>query len=143
MKWMGDRWVYVTPHGILWPRSGDWIVTDQNGRATVLRDEEFQRVYFPFPKDAAGCREAWAVVDAHVRAKVLAAESAGRTASGHMPARLTGGNAAPKARPAATHGIRESTASGRARQTPKTRQARRSDRRNQGERYAPVAQGSA
>ena len=22
MKRMGDRWVYLTPHGILWPRSG-------------------------------------------------------------------------------------------------------------------------
>jgi hypothetical protein len=82
MKWVRGRWVYVTPHGILWPRSGDWIVTDRNGRATVLRDEEFQRVYFSLPEDAAGFRERWAVVDPHVRAKVLAAESAGRTVTG-------------------------------------------------------------
>ena len=77
MKWMGDRWVYLTPHGILWPRSGDWIVTDQNGRATVLRDEEFQRVYVPCPPDGAGYREPWAVTDALVRAHLLAAERAG------------------------------------------------------------------
>jgi hypothetical protein len=82
MKWVRGRWVYVTPHGILWPRSGDWIVTDRNGRATVLRDEEFQRVYFPCPLDAAGCREPWAVTDAPVRARVLTADSAGATASG-------------------------------------------------------------
>src|SRR5215212_2045858 len=78
MKWMGDRCAYLTSQGILWPRSGDWIVTDQNGRAAVLRDEEFQRVYFPCPKDAAGCRERWAGIDVQVRAKVLAAERAGR-----------------------------------------------------------------
>jgi len=78
MQWMSGRWVYATPQGMLWPRSGDWIVTDQNGRAAVLRDEEFQRVYFPCPKDAAGCRERWAGIDAQVRAKVLAAERAGR-----------------------------------------------------------------
>ncbi len=41
MQWMGGRWVYLTAHGMLWPRSGDWIVTDQNGRAAVLRDESF------------------------------------------------------------------------------------------------------
>src|SRR5215212_5041039 len=82
MKWMEDRWVYLTPHGILWPRSGDWIVTDQNGRATVLLDEEFQRVSFSLPEVAAGFRERWAVVDPHVRAKVLAEESAGRTVTG-------------------------------------------------------------
>ena len=51
MKWMGDRWAYLTSQGILWPRSGDWIVTDQNGRAAVLRDEEFQRVYVPCPQE--------------------------------------------------------------------------------------------
>jgi hypothetical protein len=79
MQWVRDRWVYVTPHGMLWPRSGDWIVTDQNGRA-VLRDEEFQRVYFPCPEDATGCRERWATRDAPVRAQMLAAESARRTA---------------------------------------------------------------
>src|SRR5215213_3778680 len=78
MHWMEDRWVYLSSHGMLWPRSGDWIVTDQNGRAAVVRDEEFQRVYFPCPKDAAGCRERWAGIDAQVRAKVLAAERAGR-----------------------------------------------------------------
>ena len=82
MKWVRGRWVYVTPHGTLWPRSGDWIVTDRNGRASVLRDEEFQRVYFSWPDDAAGFRERWAVVDPRVRAKVLSAESAGRTATG-------------------------------------------------------------
>ena len=82
MQWMGDRWVYLTPHGILWPRSGDWIVTDQNGRAAVLRNEEFQRVYAPCPQDAAGYRERWAVSDAPVRARVLTAESPGCTASG-------------------------------------------------------------
>ena len=54
MQWVRDRWVYVTPYGMLWPRSGDWIVTDQNGRGVVLRDEEFQRVYAPCPADAAG-----------------------------------------------------------------------------------------
>jgi len=80
MKWVRGRWVYVTPHGILWPRSGDWIVTDRNGRATVLRDEEFQRGYFPCPKDAMGCRERWVGSDAQVRAQVHTAESAGRTA---------------------------------------------------------------
>jgi hypothetical protein len=82
MRWVRGRWVYVTPHGMLWPSSGDWIVTDQNGRAAVLRDEEFQRVYFPCPEDAAGCRERWAGIDAHVRAQVLTADSARRTASG-------------------------------------------------------------
>ena len=70
MKWLGDRWVYPTPHGILWPRSGDWIVTDQNGRAAVLRDEEFQRGYVPCPPDAAGGRARLAVTDAPVRAPV-------------------------------------------------------------------------
>jgi hypothetical protein len=78
MRWVRGRWVYVTPHGMLWPRSGDWIVTDQNGRAAVLRNEEFERVYFPCPKDTAGCRERWAVGDAPVRAHVLTADSAGR-----------------------------------------------------------------
>ena len=82
MRWVGDRWVYLTAHGILWPRSGDWIVTDQNGRAAVLRDEEFQRVYFPCPPDAAGCREGWAVSEAQVRARVLTADRAEATASG-------------------------------------------------------------
>ena len=82
MQWMSGRWVYVTPHGMLWPRSEDRIVTDQNGRAAVLRDEEFQRVYFPCPPDAAGCRERWVVSGAQVRARVLTADSAGRTASG-------------------------------------------------------------
>ena len=77
MQWVRDRWVYVTPYGMLWPRSGDWIVTDQNGRAAVLRDEEFQRVYVPCSQDASRCRERWAVTDAPVRAKVLAAERAG------------------------------------------------------------------
>jgi hypothetical protein len=57
MQWVRGRWVYVTPHGMLWPRSGDWIVIDQNGRATVLRDEEFERVYVPCSEDATGCRE--------------------------------------------------------------------------------------
>jgi hypothetical protein len=57
MRWVRGRWVYVTPHGMLWPRSGDWIVIDQNGRATVLRDEEFERVYVPCSEDATGCRE--------------------------------------------------------------------------------------
>ena len=80
MQWVRGRWVYVTPHGMLWPRSGDWIVTDRTGRAAVLQDEDFQRAYFPCPKDAAGGRERWAVVDAHVRAQVLKAESPGRTA---------------------------------------------------------------
>jgi hypothetical protein len=78
MQWVRGRWVYMTPHGMLWPRSGDWLVTDQNGRAAVLRDEEFQRVYVPCPNDAAGCRERWAVRDAPVRAQVLTADSAGR-----------------------------------------------------------------
>src|SRR5215217_4403013 len=82
MKWMGDRWVYLTSHGIVWPRSGDWIVTDQTGRAGVLRDEEFQRVYFPCPPDAAGCRERWATSEAQVRERMLTADSAGRTVSG-------------------------------------------------------------
>ena len=82
MKWIGGRWAYLSSHGILWPRSGDWIVTDQHGRATVLRDEEFQRGYVPCPPDAAGCREQWAVSDAQVRARGLVADSAGRTASG-------------------------------------------------------------
>ena len=79
MQWVRGRWVYVTPHGMLWPRSGDWIVTDRNGRASVLRDEEFQRVYFSCPEDAAGLRERWVVVDSHVRAQVLTADRAGRT----------------------------------------------------------------
>ncbi len=82
MRWVGGRWVYVTPHGMLWPRSGDWIVTDQNGRAAVLRAEEFQRGYFPCPEDAAGCRERWAGIEAHVRAQALSMDSAGHTASG-------------------------------------------------------------
>jgi hypothetical protein len=76
MKWMGDRWVYLTPHGILWPRSGDWIVTDQNGRATVLGDAEFQRLYVPAPQHATRDRERWAVTEAPVRAPVLTAERA-------------------------------------------------------------------
>jgi hypothetical protein len=87
MQWVGGRWVYVTPHGILWPRSGDWIVTDQNGRAAVLGDQEFQRAYSPCPTDAAECRERWAGIDAHVRAQVLTADSAGRIARG--PSRLS------------------------------------------------------
>ncbi len=87
MQWVRGRWVYVTPHGMLWPRSGDWIVTDRTGRAAVLRDEEFQRGYFPHPRDAAGCRERWAVVDAHVRAQVLTADSAGHSA--RRPSRLS------------------------------------------------------
>src|SRR4051812_28956508 len=82
MKGGGDRWVYLSSQGMLWPRSGDWIVTDQNGRAAVLRDEEFQRVYVPCPPDAAGCRERWAVMDDHTRARVLTADSPGRSASG-------------------------------------------------------------
>jgi hypothetical protein len=82
LQWVRGRWVYVTPHGILWPHSGDWIVTDRNGRASVLRDEEFQRIFFSCPEDAASFRERWAAVDPHVRAKVLTAESAGRTARG-------------------------------------------------------------
>jgi hypothetical protein len=82
MRWVGDRWVYLTAHGILWPRSGDWIVTDQNGRAAVLRDEEFQRVYVPCPANAPGCREQWAVMDAHVRVQGLTAESPGPSARG-------------------------------------------------------------
>jgi len=82
MQWVRGSWAYVTPHGILWPRSGDWIVTDRNGRAAVLRDEEFQRVYVPCPTDATGGRENWAMVDAYVRAKVLTAESAARTGRG-------------------------------------------------------------
>jgi hypothetical protein len=86
MQWVRDRWVYVTPHGMLWPRSGDWIVTDQNGRAAVLRDEEFQRVYFPCPPDAAGCRERWTGSDAPVRARVFTAKSAARTT--REPSRL-------------------------------------------------------
>jgi hypothetical protein len=82
MQWISGRGVYPTSHGLLWPRSGDWIVTDQNGRAAVLRDEEFQRVYFPCPPDAAGCREGRAVSEAQVRGRVLTADSAGATASG-------------------------------------------------------------
>jgi hypothetical protein len=77
MQWMGDRWVYPTAHGILWPRSGDWIVTDQYGCAAVLRDDEFQRGYVPCPPDATGYREPWAVTDAPVRAPVRTAERAG------------------------------------------------------------------
>ena len=87
MQWVRGRWVYVTPYGMLWPRSGDWIVTDRTGRAAVLRDDEFQRAYLPCPTDAAGGRERWAVVDAHVRAQVLTADSAGRTPRG--PTRLS------------------------------------------------------
>jgi len=68
MKWVGNRWVYLTARGILWPRSGDWIVTDQNGRAAVLGNEEFQRVFFPCSTDATRCRERRAVTDAHVQA---------------------------------------------------------------------------
>jgi len=82
MHWMEDRWVYLSSHGMLWPRSGDWIVTDQNGRAAVVRDEEFQRVYVPCPNDAPGGRERWVDSDAQVRAQVRTAESAGRTVSG-------------------------------------------------------------
>jgi hypothetical protein len=82
MQWVRGRWIYVTPHGMLWPRSGDWIVTDRNGRASVLRDEEFPRGYVSCAEDAAGFRERWAVVDPPVRAQVLAAQSAGRTARG-------------------------------------------------------------
>ena len=87
MQWVRGRWVYVTPYGMLWPRSGDWIVTDRAGRAAVLRDDEFQRVYFSCPEDAAGFRERWAVVDPHVRAQVITADSVGRTARG--PTRLS------------------------------------------------------
>jgi hypothetical protein len=87
MQWVRGRWVYVTPYGMLWPRSGDWIVTDRTGRAAVLRDDEFQRAYLPCPTDAAGGRERWAVVDAHVRAQVLTADSAGRAPRG--PSRLS------------------------------------------------------
>jgi hypothetical protein len=82
MQWVRGGWAYVTRHGILCPRSGDWIVTDRGGRAAVLRDEEFQRVYLPCPKDATGCRERWAAVDAAVRAKVLTAERPERTGRG-------------------------------------------------------------
>jgi len=78
MKWVQDRWVYLTAHGILWPRSGDWIVTDQNGRAAVMGNEEFQRVYIPCPKDTAGCREPWGVTDVPVRTQPL---TAGRAAA--------------------------------------------------------------
>jgi hypothetical protein len=77
MRWMEDRWVYLSSQGILWPRSGDWIVTDQNGRAAVLRDEEFQRVYVPCPSDAASCRESWAASNAPMRAQRLSAGRAG------------------------------------------------------------------
>jgi hypothetical protein len=77
MRWVGDRWVYLTAHGILWPRSGDWIVTDQNGRAAVLRDEEFQHDYVPCPTDAAGYPERWPVTDAPVGAQLLTAGRAG------------------------------------------------------------------
>jgi hypothetical protein len=87
MQWLRGRWVYMTPHGLLWPRSGDWIVTDQNGRAAVLRDEEFARVYFPCPEDATGCREQWLGRAASVRAHVPTGDRAGRTASG--PSRLS------------------------------------------------------
>jgi hypothetical protein len=83
LQWMGDRWVYLSSHGILWPRSGDWIVTDHIGRAAVLRDEEFQRVYFPCPNDAMGCRERWVGSDAQGRAQVHTAESTGHTARAH------------------------------------------------------------
>ena len=82
MKWMGDRWVYLTPHGILWPRSGDWIVTDQTGRAAVLGNEAFQQAYVPCLTDAAGGRERWAVVEAQVRAPGRNAEGPGHTGSG-------------------------------------------------------------
>jgi hypothetical protein len=77
MQWMGDRCAYLTSQGILWLRSGDWIVTDQNGRAAVLRDEEFQRAYVPCPGDAAGCPERWAVSEAPGGAQLLAAGRAG------------------------------------------------------------------
>ena len=83
MKWLGDRWVYLTPHGILWPRSGDWIVTDQHGRAAVLRDEEFQRGYVPCPPDTAGYRKPWAVTEAHAGAPVATAEGAGAPREAH------------------------------------------------------------
>ena len=82
MKWMGDRWVYLTSHGIVWPRSGDWIVTDQTGRAAVLGNEEFQRVYVPCPTDAAGGREQWVVVEAQVQAQGRTAERPEHTVSG-------------------------------------------------------------
>src|SRR4051812_17628408 len=83
MRWGGDRWGYPTSQGILWPRSGDWIVTDQNGRAAVLRDEEFQRVYFPCPPEAAGSRERWALSEAQVRARVLTGGRAGASQAVH------------------------------------------------------------
>jgi hypothetical protein len=83
MLWMSGRWVYVTPHGMLWPRSGDWIVTDQNGRAAVLRDEEFQRGYVPCPTDAAGCPERWTVTDAPVGAPRLTAGRTGAPREAH------------------------------------------------------------
>jgi hypothetical protein len=82
MKWMGDRWVYLTPHGILWPRSGDWIVTDQTGRAAVLGNEAFQRSYVPCPPDDAGGRERWVVVEAQVQAQGRTEERPGHTVSG-------------------------------------------------------------
>ena len=82
MKWRGDRWVYLTAHGMLWPRSGDWIVTDQHGRARVLRNEAFQRDYVRCPPDAAGGRTRGAVMDAHVRVQALTAESPRRTRRG-------------------------------------------------------------
>jgi hypothetical protein len=83
MKWVGDRWVYLTAHGMLWPRSGDWIVTDQNGRAAVLRDEEFQRGYVPCPPDATGCRERGPLTDAPVGAQLLTAGRAGAPQEAH------------------------------------------------------------
>jgi hypothetical protein len=83
MLCMSGRWVYVTPHGMLWPRSGDWIVTDQNGRAAVLRDEEFQRGYVPCPTDAAGCPERWTVTDAPVGAPRLTAGRTGAPREAH------------------------------------------------------------
>jgi hypothetical protein len=83
LQWMGDRWVYLTSHGLLWPRSGDWIVTDQNGRAAVLREEEFQRVYFPCPPDAAGYPERWPVTDAPVEAQLPTAGRAGAPRAAH------------------------------------------------------------
>jgi hypothetical protein len=83
MQWISGRGVYPTSHGLLWPRSGDWIVTDQNGRAAVLPDEEFQRVYFPCPPDAVSCRERWVGSEAQGRAQGHTAESTGRTARAH------------------------------------------------------------
>jgi hypothetical protein len=96
MHWVRDGWAYVTPHGLLQSRSGDWIVPDRNGCGTVVQDEEFQCAYRPCPKDAASGPERWAEVDAHGRAKVFMAESPARTAPGASADNL--------------HGIRELTA---------------------------------